>query len=156
MRGLAPEDIMVARRSGRVVGVMAAWDQAAYKQDIVEAYGPTLRRLRPIYDAAARLLGFSPLTPPGHAIPLAFAACIAVAKDDPDVMQALLAACSRHARERGKAFLMLGLADHDPLLRVARRSLHVTYHSDLYAASWSPGVIEQLDERVPYIEIATL
>jgi hypothetical protein len=156
MRGLTPEDVMVARRGGRVAGVMAAWDQAAYKQDIVEAYGPALRRLRPFYDAAARLFGYSPLTPPGQAIPLAFAACICIAEDDADVMRALLAACARHARERGKAFLMLGLADHDPLLTAVRRSLHVTYHSDLYAASWSPGVVDQLDERVPYIEIATL
>jgi hypothetical protein len=156
MRGLAPEDIMVARRAGRVAGMMAAWDQAAYKQDIVEEYGPALRRLRPMYDAAAGLLGFSPLTPPGQAIPLAFAACTCIADDDAGVMQALLAACANHARDRGKAFLMLGLADHDPLLTAVRRSLHVTYHSDLYAASWSPDIVEQLDERVPYIEIATL
>lgn len=156
MRGLAPEDIMVARRAGRFAGVMAAWDQAAYKQDIVEEYGPGLRRLRPIYDAAARFLGFSPLTPPGQPIPLAFAACICIADDDAGVMKSLLAACANHARAHGKAFLMLGLADHDPLLAAARGSLHVTYHSDLYAASWSPGVLEKLDERVPYIEIATL
>jgi hypothetical protein len=135
---------------------MAAWDQAAYKQDIVEAYGPPLRRLWPICDAAARLLGFSPLTEPGQAIPLAFAACICIADDDAAVMQALLAACARHARDRGKAFLMLGLADHDPLLRAVRGNLRITYHSDLYAAAWSRGVVEQLDERVPYIEIATL
>jgi hypothetical protein len=156
MRGLTPEDVMVARRGGRVAGVMAAWDQAAYKQDIVEEYGSALRRLRPMYDAAARLFGFSPLTPPGQAMPLAFAACICIADDDAGVMRALLAACAKYARNRGKAFLMLGLADHDPLLPAVRRSLHVTYHSDLYAASWAPGVIEQLDERVPYIEIATL
>jgi len=156
MRGLAPEDIMVARRARRVVGVMAAWDQAAYKQDIVEEYGPALRRLRPIYDAAARFLGVSPLTPPGQAVPLAFAACICIADDDANVMQALLAACEGHAREGGKAFLMLGLAAHDPLLRAVRGGLRVTYHSDLYAASWSRQAVEQLDERVPYIEIATL
>ena len=104
-----------------MVGVMAAWDQAAYKQDIVDAYGPALRRLRPLYDLGARLLGARPLTPPGEAIPLAFAACICVADDDPGVMRALLSACARDARERGKAFLMLGLADDDPLLAVARR-----------------------------------
>jgi hypothetical protein len=57
LRGLAPGDVAVARRAGRIVGIMAAWDQAAYKQDIVEAYGPTLRRLRPAYDALARALG---------------------------------------------------------------------------------------------------
>lgn len=156
MRGLGPEDIMVARRAGRVLGVMAAWDQAGYKQDIVEEYGPALRRLRPLYDFAARFFGFSPLTPPGQAMPLAFAACICIADNDPSVMRALLAACANHARGRGRAFLMLGLADHDPLLVAVRHSLHVTYHSDLYAASWSSDAVQQLDGRIPYIEIATL
>ncbi len=45
---------MVARRGGPIVGVMAAWDQAAYKQDIVDALragtpppAPALRSGRP-------------------------------------------------------------------------------------------------------------
>jgi len=156
LRGLRPQDIMVARRGGAVVGVMAAWDQAAYKQDVVDAYGQTLRRLRPAYNLAARLLGARELTPPGQAIPLAFASCICVADDDPAVMSALLSAGTLSARQRGKAFLMLGLTDDDPLLAVARRRLHVTYHSDLFAVSWCYEPITQLDGRVPYIEIATL
>jgi hypothetical protein len=155
-RGLAPEHIMVARRGEAVIGVMAAWDQAAFKQDIVDEYGPMLRRLRPFYDLAARALGARPLTPPGEAIPLAFAACTCVADDDPAVMRGLLAACARSARERGKAFLMLGLADDDPLLAVARPWLHVTYRSDLFAFSWSADPAQVLDGRVPYVEIATL
>jgi hypothetical protein len=156
LRGLAPEDVAVARRVGRIVGVMAAWDQAAFKQDIVAWYGPTLRRLRPAYDALARALGARPLTRPGAAIPLSFAACTAIAGDDPAVMRGLIAACAERARELGKAFLMLGLADDDPLLPVARRWLHVTYRSDLFTLAWDRGRLPVPDRRVPYIEIATL
>jgi len=160
LRDLAAEDVTVARREGAIVGVMAAWDQAAYKQDVVDAYGPALRRLRPAYDLLARAIGARPLTPPGEAIPLAFAACIGVADDDPAVMRALLDACAARARERGKAFLMLGLADEDPLLAVARRWLHVTYRSDLFALAWGTNPADDplaaLDGRLPYIEIATL
>ena len=72
-----------------------------------------------------------------------------MADDDPVVMRALLAACAARARERGKAFLMLGLADDDPLLAVARRWLHVTYRSDLFALSWSADPAALLDGRVP-------
>ncbi len=147
---------MVARREGAIAGVMAVWDQAAYKQDVVDSYGPALRRLRPGYDLLARVLRAQPLTRPGNAIPLAFAACTCVADDDTDVMRALVAACARRAYERGKAFLMLGLADDDPLLPVARRLVHVTYRSDLYAFSWTVDPATVLDGRVPYIEIATL
>jgi len=156
LRGLNPQDIMIARRGGKIVGVMAVWDQAAYKQDIIDSYGPMLRRLRPAYDLVARLLRASPLTPPGEIMPLAFASCICVADDDPAVMQALISACVKNACGRGKAYLMLGLADGDPLLPAVKRHLHVEYHSDLYALAWDDGVIDQVDGRIPYIEIATL
>ena len=146
----------MARRGGTIVGVMAAWDQAAYKQDVVDA----LRADAPAAPAGLRLLaralGARPLTPPGEAIPLDFAACTCVAGDDPAVMRALLAASAARALDQGKAFLMIGLADHDPLLAVARSWLHVTYRSDLFALSWAADPATSLDDRVPYIEIATL
>ena len=156
LRGLAPDDVAVARRDGRIVGVMAAWDQAAYKQDVVASYGPALRRLRPAYDALARVLGAQPLTTPGAPIPLSFASCTAIAGDDPAVLRGLLAACTERARRSGKAFLMLGLADDDPLLPVARQWLHVSYRSDLYTLAWDDTRARVPDVRVPRIEIATL
>jgi hypothetical protein len=156
MRGLDPEHIMVAYENRRIAGIMAAWDQAAYKQDIVDSYGRILRWGKPIYDLAARILGASVLTQPGKAISLAFGACICVKGDRSLVMQALLAHCMESSRERGKAFLMIGMSDEDPLLRIARRQLHITYHSDLYMVGWSSKSMIQLDGRNPYIEIATL
>ena len=156
LRGLSPEDFVVVRHDGKIAGVMAVWDQSAYKQDIIDSYGPMLRRLRPIYDFAARLISARPLTPPGQVMPLAFASCICVAGDDPAVMRALLPACVNTAYKHGKAYLMLGLSDGDPLLPLVKRYLHVTYHSDLFALSWSDGVVDRVDGRVPYIEIATL
>ena len=156
MRGLAVSDILIAHRADRILGVMAVWDQHAYKQDVVESYGPSLARIRPAYDAAARLLGTQPLTPPGEAIPLAFGACISVADDDPQVMRALVRAAIAHAVAAGKAYLMLGFADADPLLAVARRWPHITYRSDVYAFSWSADPAAVLDGRLPYVEVATL
>lgn len=156
LRGLRPEDVRVAWRGGRVVGTMAVWEQSAYKQDVVDAYGPALRRLRPVVDVAARLWGARPLTPVGEAIALAFAARVCVADDDPGVLRALLRACAAAAAARGLAFLMVGLADDDPLLAVVRRHPHVTYRSDLVALSWSDDPAARLDARVPYVEIATL
>ena len=156
LRDLAPGDVAVARRQGSIVGVMAAWDQAALKQDVVASYTGAIRRLRPGIDGLARALGARPLTRPGEAIPLSFAACATVTDDDPDVARALIWACAERARERDKAFLMLGLADDDPLLRVARRWLHVTYRSDLFTLAWDGASVPALDGRVAYIEIATL
>lgn len=156
LRGLSAEDILIAHRGDRILGVMAVWDQAAYKQDIVAGYGRGVTRIRPAYNAAARLLHARPLTPVGEAIPLAFGACVSVADDDPAVMHALVRAASHHAADLGKAYLMLGFADTDPLLQVALAWPHITYRSDVYALSWSVDPAKVLDRRLPYVEVATL
>jgi hypothetical protein len=157
MRGLAAEDLVVARRRGAIVGVMGTWDQSPYKQDVVDAYGPALRRFGRLYDLGARAIGARPLPREGQAIASAFAAPLGVADDDLDVMRALLRAAARRASERELTYLMLGLADEDPLLAVVRRSLRITYRSDLYVLSFDgDDPVARLDGRVPYIEIATL
>jgi hypothetical protein len=156
LRGMRVQDVFVARRGGAIVGVMAAWDQSLYKQNVVAAYGPRLRRVRPLFDMLAPLMGAKRLTPPGQAIPLVFAACVCVQNDDAAVMGSLLQACARSGHERGKAFLMIGLPDGDPLLAAARKFMHVTYHSELVAVSWSAEALRRLDSRTPYVEIATL
>lgn len=156
-RGLELEDLSVARRAGSIVGVMGMWDQSAYKQDVVHAYGPGLRRLRPAYDLAARVIGAHPLPAPGEPIRSAFAAFVCVADDDPDVFRSLLRATCERARARGFAFVTIGLADHDPLLRAAGRWFRITYRSDLFVLSWSRSdPAAGLDGRVAYVEIATL
>jgi hypothetical protein len=157
MRGLEPEDLAVARRGDRIVGVMGTWDQSAFKQEIVGGYGPALGRLRPAYDVAARLLRARRLPRVGERIEVAFAAPVCIADDDPGVFRTLLARTLGRARTRGLAFVMAGFADADPLLAEARRTLHVTYRSDLFVLSWtSPAPAAGLDGRVPYCEIATL
>ncbi|HDD62181.1 MAG TPA: hypothetical protein ENF22_06610 [Chloroflexi bacterium] len=156
LRGLKPEDIFIARQGDVIVGIMAAWDQAAYKQDLIDHYRMGLRLLRPFYNIAARLIKAKPLAAPGQVIPLMIASCICITEDNLSVMQVLLSACLENAYGKGKAFLMIGLSDQDPLLKVAQRYLHITYHSELFAVSWSDKRGAVLDDRVPYIEIASL
>ena len=156
MRGLAPEDLVVVTRAGSIAGVMAVWDQAGFKQDVVDAYGTSIRRVRHAYDLGAGLIGARPLPRPGEAIPIAFGACVCVAGDDPAIMRSLLGAATARALAMGKAFLMIGLTDEDPLLPVVRSWLNVTYRSDLFLLAWDVDPAAAVDSRVPYIEVATL
>jgi hypothetical protein len=125
----------------------------------VHAYDPSLQILRPFYNAGARLLGAKPLPNLGEPIHSAYASFVCVKQDDPGVFSVLLRAIYNLAVERGYAYLMLGLSVDDPLLPFARRYFHIDYHSRLYLGSWeseNDGLGQVLDERVPYIEIATL
>jgi len=157
LRGLASGDLLLAWRAGEIVGSVAVWDQSGFKQEIVDAYGPGLRRLRPLYNLLARLLGARPLTPPGAAIPLACAARLCVMGDDPTVLRALLQAALRRAHAQGQAFLMVGMADADPLAALVRRLWHVPYRSALYALGWDHDPTTRfVGDRPIYVEIAAL
>jgi hypothetical protein len=161
LRGLALDDVIVIRSGGRIRGTVAVWDQSDYKQSIVRAYGPTLRKLRPWHDRAARLWGAEPLPRPGKPIRAVSAALVCVEADDQMVARCLFREAYNAASERGFAYLLIGLTDQDPLLGVARRYAHIPYRSWLQASAWKPGEVGRdlfpdLDGRSAYVEIAAL
>jgi hypothetical protein len=157
-RGFRMDDLVVARRRDQILGVLGLWDQSSYKQTVVQCYAQSLQRLRPLYNLLACLAGIQPLPSAGQHIRSAYASFVCVADDDPGVFAALLREVTRLAAARGYAYLMIGLAERDPLLPTARGYPHIAYHSTLYVASWENdrSLYAWLDDRVPYIEIAAL
>ena len=150
--GLRLEDIRIARRCGAIVGVIALWDQTAYKQSIVRGYSGWMKALSPILPRI------------GDTIRSVTASLVSVVNDDPQVFARLLREVYRAARSRGFAYLLVGLDARDPLLKIARTYSHYSYPSRLYLASWANGhggsnggaLHAQLDERPAYVDIATL
>lgn len=138
--GLKIEDIRIARRGGAIAGVMALWDQTAYKQSIVRGYSGWMRMAQP----------FLPRV--GEEIRGVYAALICAS--DPDVFADLLGAIRTLASERKFDYLLVGLDARDPNLPVARKYRHYAYPSRLYLTDG--GLHEQLDQRPAYVDIATL
>ncbi len=132
--GPGPGDVVIARRGGQIAGAGALWDQRALKQTVVRGYGGALRWLRPAYNLGARLLGApaAPLPAPGSPLRSAYACFLAVVEDDPLVCRAVLHTLLSLAAARGLAYVLLGLAEGDPLLDVGQRFPHVAYGSTLY------------------------
>ncbi|MBX2997137.1 MAG: hypothetical protein KF893_01410 [Caldilineaceae bacterium] len=151
-------DFAVACQGSAILGVLGLWDQSRYKQTVVRAYGQNLLRARPLYNAGAKVLGARPLTEIGDPIHFAYASFACVAEDDPVIFNALLTRVYNRAAERGFAFVMLGLAQSDPLLAVAKKWLNIPYTSLIYTVCW-PGDEDwhsRLDDRPLYVELATL
>ena len=158
-QSFAPEDFLVARtRDDALCGVLGLWDQTSFKQTVVSGYVDRIARLRGVYNVGARIMGAPALPKPGGALHSVYAAFIAVADDDPAVFRALLAAAFRRAAARGFAFLTVGLSPRDPLYPVAARFAHIPYTSTIYTVGWPENAAfhDQLDGRVPYLELATL
>ena len=156
--GFKPGDLLVARRGGRIVGTLGIWDQSCCKQVVVDGYTRTLRAAGPLYNIGARLAGASRLPRPGERLRSAYGAFVCVRNDDPGIFSDLLAAGCREASRRGLAMIVLGFSERDPLLPALRRFPRMTYRSTLYTAAWSDGAWfhDYCDQRIPYVDVATL
>ena len=156
--GFSLDDLFVARRGGEIIGLLGYWNQAHFKQTVISGYHPAIGLIKPFYNSYLRLIGGRPLPPAGQRLSHGYAALTCVRADEAPVFAALLQRVVNLAQERGDGYLMIGLHEADPLLPIARALPHVAYRSRLYAVTWEEDetFYDQLDQRVPHIEIATL
>lgn len=158
LRGLCVEDVYVARRDGRVVGVLAAWDQRAFKQTVIRAYGRRLAVARPFYNAAARLLGTARYPPAGEALRSFYASLVAIDDDALAVFRALLRALYNDHVGGGYHYFVVGLHEHDPLRPALDEYTLTPFAGRLFVVHFADGedAWRRLDGRVPYVELAML
>jgi hypothetical protein len=150
--GLTLGDIRIARRRGAIAGVLALWDQSAYKQSVIRGYSGWLRPVAPI------------LPRPGTQLRSAYAVLTCVANDDSVVYASLLREVYNLASARGIEHLLAGFDVRDPLLPAAKAYRHLSYPSRLYFASLSVEADgsaggpshEPFHAGPTYVDIATL
>jgi hypothetical protein len=157
-RGLQWDRIVLAERGGNLLGVLAGWDQHAYRQSVVHSYSGWVRWLRPLYNAWQWPRGVPGLPAPGQPLPTLTAALPLVTDDDPHVFAALLGELRRRCTGGPWSYLLLGLHESDPLLPVARRYEAACYTTYLYLVAWPDGDAARtaLDGRAMYLELGTL
>lgn len=158
LHDLHPEDMYVAVRDGRVVGVLARWDQSRYKQTVVTAYHGRLRRLRPWLNVGAALLGWPRYPAPGQPVRSVYAAFPAIDEDDRAVLAALVRALYNDQVGGRDAYFLLGVHERDPLATVLDDYSVTPFAGRLYAVHFSEGApaFAALDDRVPFVELAML
>jgi hypothetical protein len=142
-RELHPADFHIARDcDGQLVGCAALWDQRAIRQMVVRGYAPALRRLRPLVNLTARILGTPPLPAVGQIIRQAFVSHVAAA--NPEILPPLLRSLATAASRRGLEYLTVGFDSRDPRLQVVRRHFGAReYASRIYAVHWEEDASAQ-------------
>jgi hypothetical protein len=158
LRGLRVEDFYVARRAGEVVGVLAAWDQSAFKQTVVRGYARRLALARPFYNLAARLAGFPRYPPVGQALRCFYASLIAIDDDALPVFRALLRTLYNDHVGGSYHYFVIGLHERDPLLPALGDYTLTPFAGRLFLVHFEDGeeARRALDARVPYVELAML
>lgn len=151
-------DVFLALRGTELVGVLAAWNQQAFRRWRVNGYAPWLRLSRHLINLAARFRRMPLLPPAGSPLNGFNLALVCIRDSDRKIFRALLdeVICAQRSRH---SFFLAGLHERDPLLPELLARPHVSLDSRLYVVDWENGnrVIQNLDRRrVPYLELGAL
>jgi len=143
---LLVDDFYVAYDGDRIVGALAAWDQTAFKQTRVIRYHGSMRLLRRI----------AKYPPGGETLRSFYVSYVAVG--DADVYRALLNRVVEDYRDRVYHYFIAGAHERDPLLRVLENLPLTPFWARAFAVHFDDCVEEfaKLDDRIPYVELATL
>jgi hypothetical protein len=156
-RGLRPNQVMVCRQEGRIVGTLAVWDQTSFRQTIVERYRGPIRWWRPWHNLAAPWLGRPRLPAPGSCLRQRILALPLVRDDQAGILEQLVAAAQRELAGNADC-LLLGLFERDPLLPVVRHQAVHTYVSRVYVVAWDDDGVDprNFGGRNLYLELGCL
>ncbi len=136
--GLRAEDFLLARRGNRLAGVVAVWDQRAFRQVHIRRISGVLRLVRGLGNPLAKLSGRAGIPRDHSILSLAHASFLAVEEDCPALARALILAARVTAVRRGLEWLCVCLHEADPLVPALRGLLALPSHGRLYQVSRTP------------------
>lgn len=156
LRGLLIENVVLAYRNGKLVGMMALWDQTGFRQWKIKKYKKALRYLIPFINAFAWAQRKPFLPKAGETINYKILSLVCVKNDDSLVFNALLKEILNKL-EQEEIYLAIGFHDSDPLLKTFPLP-KVTFKSHLYLVYWDDNdtFAASLDERYPYLELGSI
>lgn len=157
LRGLRPDDIVLAVRGGRVIGSAAAWDQREFRQHYLASGWWRVLPWRMAYNMLGLARGWPRIPGGGRSIPFFHLALACVQDDDPRLFAPLLAYLVRDLGEK-YPFFVAGFHERDPLSPVLRTWRGFSYISRMVMACWDDGEVayRNLDDRAPYFETGAL
>ncbi len=159
LRGLRLEDFRVAVDGAGIAGAVAAWDQTAFRQTVIEGYAPWAARLRPVANAVLARTGFPTLPPPGSTLRIASLAFLCTRGNAPDIAADLLAAVREERGGDGPDLYGLGLHADDALNAALAGVRAWRYGSRLYVACWDDTIAacrRWASGQAPHVELAMM
>jgi hypothetical protein len=157
-RDFEVSDFYVAVRNGHVIGVIGQWNQRRFKQTRVIRFSGSLRWLAPMANVTHQVFKGRRFPEVGEELRSFYVSFVAVDDDDVSVFRALLRTLYRDAVAGDAMFALTSLHQEDPL-RAALEDYSLTpFSARIYCVCYSDGEsgFGILDNRVPYLEAATL
>ena len=158
LRDLFVDDFYLAIQDEKIIGVIAAWDQSAFRQTYIERYSKALRMIRPIYNLISKLTALKPLPAPGNKVPYFYLALVTIKNNEPEIFRGLLRYLYNDRRTGPWNYFISGLHEADPLNNVLKEYRRIDVAGRLFLVHYPENQLdyEQLDNRIPYVEIAMI
>ncbi|MEE9425017.1 MAG: hypothetical protein V3V18_08545 [Methylococcales bacterium] len=158
LRDLDIGDFYLALRNGRIVGVVAAWDQTHFRQTHIEKYSGGLALMRPVYNFVSKFTPLKPLPREGSQIPYFYLAFVTIEMNNPEIFRGLLRYLYNQRRNECWHYFIAGFHETDPLLEVLRDYRRIDVAGRLYLVYYKDGesAIAGLLNRIPNVEMAMI
>jgi GNAT superfamily N-acetyltransferase len=153
--GLKVEDYALALREGQIIGMLAGWNQKAYKQTRIVGFKPIIKAIRPLYNLYVRLAGGFTLPAIGGTLNYLSLYNILIADDDKAVFQGLIDWVMAHHGQTCDA-LAVGITHGDPLEDVPRSYKRQKLLSSHFWLSYGEDPRPDIDSRPLYVELGRL
>ncbi|MGH8493821.1 MAG: GNAT family N-acetyltransferase [Moraxellaceae bacterium] len=168
-RGLTLDDFLLVHEGETLRGMVALWNQKAFKQTRVVGYNALMTLLRPFYNVWARHFGGFVLPPAGGTFSYRVLHSLLTAPQDGAAFEALLDAAWEESlrRDAGQSTtktttqsttaLTLTLADNDPRRSLLARFRSLSLRGRHYTVAFNEAAHPELDStRIPYFECGRL
>lgn len=119
--GMQLSDYLVARRNGRIVAAMGAWDASSIRRTRVAGMPAWMRGLSAAARGLAHIAPVSPLPRVGAHLQFRYVRHPSHAAGEEEALMALVRSAIHAAGDRRDHFLLFTCADDDPLARVVSR-----------------------------------
>lgn len=130
LKGLRPEDILIATCQDKIKGVLALWNQSAFR----------------------KWVGNVDLN-------YCFMALVCIENDDLETFKLMLdTAITLCQKNNYQLMPLIGFHERDPLRKIMDSIPHFALMSKLFVVHWEDGDqdFQELDNRVPYLELGSL
>ena len=153
--GLKVSDYVLALKGNEIIGMLAGWNQKAYKQTRIMGFKPAIKMLRPIYNLYVSVAGGFKLPPVGGVLNYLTLYNVLIANDDQAIYQALIDWVMAHEGQKYDA-LATAVTHGDPLVEVPRGYKRQKLISSHFWLSYGDDPRPGIDNRPLYVELGRL
>lgn len=146
--GFSLSDFLLAKDGDKIIGCLAPWDTSSFKRTRVLGYRGGMLWQKRAFNAAASLMGFPKLPPPGEPFRFVFLTHLEVDDEDPTILRELLLAAYQRLHGRGLHFMSAFVPRGSPLASAFKGFMTTKTAMTLYA-------VHRPDSRFSHLDLTT-